>query len=336
MTTARSADLEHVIGLDGLLSIRIRDGRIRLRGSDGDVVRVTHPAGRDLADLLSIESGDGSLELDIRRHRSIDLEVELPRAASLVVETVSADIDGDGLTGDQRYRTASGDLGFRAATGRLAIETVSGDVKVEGTALSGIAIRSVSGDIELRATTIGGLDASTTSGDIDVVARLQGPGPFRIETVSGDGVVATSGDLRVETTTLSGDLHSDVPARAEGRRGRRSLIIGTGQPVLTFQSMSGDLSIVGPRVVGPRVVGPRVAAASASARRPAPTKPEPIPNGAIEAAYEDARLRILRALERGEIDIDEASRRFEALDGAGQIDPASETMRTAVDGSTDA
>ncbi len=331
MTTARSADLEHVLGLDGLLSIRIRDGRIRLRGSDGDVVRVTAPAGRDLADLFSIESGEGSLELNIRRHRSIDLEVELPRAATLVIETVSADIDGEGLTGDQRYRTASGELGFRAATGRLAIETVSGDVKVEGTALSGIAIRSVSGDIGLRATTIGGLNATTTSGDIDVVARLQGPGPFRIETVSGDGVLATSGDLRVETTTLSGDLHSEVPARAEGRRGRRSLIIGTGEPVLTFQSMSGDLSIVGPRVVGPRAIR-----ATASMERPAPTKPEPVPNGAIEAAYEDARLRILRALERGEIDIEEASRRFEALDGGAQIDPASETIRTAADGSTDA
>ncbi len=167
--------------------------------------------------------------------------------------------------------------------------------------------------------------ATTTSGDIDVVARLQGPGPFRVATVSGDGVLATSGDLRVETTTLSGDLHSEVPARAEGRRGRRSLIIGTGEPVLTFQSMSGDLSIVGPRVVGPRAVR-----ATASMERPAPTKPEPVPNGAIAAAYEEARLRILRSLERGEIDIEEAGRRFEALDGGEPVDPASATTRTAV------
>ena len=37
-------------------------------------------------------------------------------------------------------------------------------------------------------------------------------------------------------------------------------------------------------------------------------------NGAIAAAYEDARLRILRSLERGEIDVEEAGLRLEALD----------------------
>ena len=38
-------------------------------------------------------------------------------------------------------------------------------------------------------------------------------------------------------------------------------------------------------------------------------------NPAIAAAYDDARLNILRSLERGEIDVDEAGRRLESLDG---------------------
>jgi hypothetical protein len=37
---------------------------------------------------------------------------------------------------------------------------------------------------------------------------------------------------------------------------------------------------------------------------------------AISAAYEDARLTILKQLERGEIDVTEAGRRLEALDAA--------------------
>ncbi|HEY6012664.1 MAG TPA: hypothetical protein VIU37_01605, partial [Candidatus Limnocylindrales bacterium] len=37
-------------------------------------------------------------------------------------------------------------------------------------------------------------------------------------------------------------------------------------------------------------------------------------NHAIAAAYDDARLRILRSLERGEIDVTEAGRRLEMLD----------------------
>ena len=67
---------------------------------------------------------------------------------------------------------------------------------------------------------------------------------------------------------------------------------------------------------------------------------EPIPmpapaaaqNGAIAAAYDAARLRILLSLERGEIDVAEAGRRFEALDAGDPgdphpVDPSSDTTR---------
>jgi hypothetical protein len=43
-------------------------------------------------------------------------------------------------------------------------------------------------------------------------------------------------------------------------------------------------------------------------------------SGALAAAYDDARLRILRSLERAEIDVAEATRRLEALDN-GPDDP---------------
>ena len=62
-------------------------------------------------------------------------------------------------------------------------------------------------------------------------------------------------------------------------------------------------------------------------------------NGAIVAAYEDARLAVLRALERGEIDVVEAERRFAALDGGEPLagaDPADdETARVPLPGADD-
>jgi hypothetical protein len=51
-------------------------------------------------------------------------------------------------------------------------------------------------------------------------------------------------------------------------------------------------------------------------------------NGAIAAAYDEARLRILRSLERGEIDVDEAGRRLEVLD-EGPDDPSAADADTA-------
>ena len=179
----------------------------------------------------------------------------------------------------------------------------------------------MSGDVELRAGTIRSLRAATTSGDIKVAGRLLGPGPFGVETVSGDGLLAPAGDLRIEMSTLSGDLRSDVEGRSEGGRGHRSLSIGNGGPHFTFRSLSGDLRIVRPTPVGPtgeppsRTIGsdPEPAPAIAATGAAAAAAPATV-SGAIATAYDDARLGILRSLERGEIDVAEAGRRLESLD----------------------
>jgi hypothetical protein len=56
-------------------------------------------------------------------------------------------------------------------------------------------------------------------------------------------------------------------------------------------------------------------------------------NGAIAAAYDDARLRILRSLERGEIDVAKAGRRLEQLDagdaGAAPTEPSAQAATDA-------
>jgi hypothetical protein len=254
-----------------------------------------------------------------------NLEIELPWRATVVVETTSADIDVDGLAGDQRYRTASGEVQLRAVTNRIAVEAVSGDVDVLATGEAEVTLRTVSGDVALRAATLRSVHATTTSGDIKVAGRLLGSGPFRIVTVSGDMLLAPVGDVRVEMATLSGDLASELDGLTESRRGHRSLRVGSGEPLVEFRSMSGDLSVVRPTAVpARRSLSGEAALDPSGPASDIPTERVPTPtsaNGAIAAAYEDARLRILRSLERGEIDVDEAGLRLEALDrGPGAAD----------------
>jgi hypothetical protein len=129
--------------------------------------------------------------------------------------------------------------------------------------------------------------------------------------VSGDGLLAPAGDVRIEMTSLTGDLSSDLDGKHLTERGRRAFTIGSNGPVVTFRSMSGDLHVARPSLVGHPVGNPVEAAA------PPPVERAPA-NRAIAAAYDDARLRILRSLERGEIDVAEASRRLETLD-AGDV-----------------
>jgi hypothetical protein len=333
-TTSTGSSLTHVIGPDGLFSIRLDEGEIRLRGVAGDTIRIRDVGDHDLEGMFSTRLGDGSAALTLHkggpafrlplRGSSPDLMIEVPSHATVVVEARSADIEADGLLGDQRYRTVSGDTKLRGVSGRIAVEAVSGDIDVLAAGEAGMTVRSVSGDVAVRAATITSLEAATTSGDLRVAGRLAGPGPFAIVTVSGDALLAPAGDLRIEMATLSGDLRSQLAgSRSEGGRGRRTLEVGAGGPLVTVRSMSGDLLVVPPTAVaeGDDAAAPRSVAPIAD---PTPTPVAPVPgptNSAIVAAYDEARLRILRSLERGEIDVAEAGRRLEALDGDGEGDP---------------
>jgi len=331
MTTATGSSMEHAIGADGLLALRLRDGKVRLRAVDGETVGVRDVNGHDLSDMFEVEAAAGSLSLKaswgpeivvgLRRMRrgrgrhTPELAIDVPRHATLVLEAASGDVDADGLLGDQRYRTASGDVVLRGVSGRIAIEVVSSDVDVNATGDAQVSARSVSGDIEIRAAKLSALHVTTTSGDMNVAGRFDGAGPFTIETVSGDGLLAPAGDVQFEMTSLTGDLTSELEGRQVTDRGRRFLAIGATGPLVTFRSMSGDLHVVRATPVG--IAQPPAPPRSPAAREPVPDT-QSTANGAIAVAYDAARLRILRSLERGEIDVAEAGRRLETLD-AGDV-----------------
>jgi putative adhesin len=351
-TTTTGSRLEHRIGADGLFSLQLRSGDVRFTGVDGDTTTVLERGGHDLGAAFEIVLGDGSLSLhDLRgaagsRGGGDDLEISLPRRATVVVETASGDVDVDGLTGDQRYRTSSGDLRLRGVGGGIVVQGISGDVNVVAAADADVTLTTVSGDVELRAATLRSLSVASTSGDAKVAGRFAGQGPFSIETVSGDVLLAPAGDVRMEMRTVSGDLSSDVGGRIESGRGRRSVSIGSGGPTLAIRSMSGDVTVVRPVAftadLEPGIEAPATHATGADEDDPA--EPATPANEAIAATYEDARLRILRSLERGEIDVTEAGRRLEALDDGDDAEaivqpddvagPADETIDTDADADT--
>ena len=254
MNTATGSHIEHQIGADGLFAVSLRSGTIRMRAVDGDAVRVRDRHGDDLAAGFVVELGPGTAALrDGRgsalagmrsRGGSADLDIDVPRAATVVIDGTSAEIEVTGLVGDQRYRSISGDITLRGVSGTISVDAVSSDVDITTTDRSALTARVVSGDIDLRAATLISLEVATTSGDLKVAGRLAGDGPFAIETVSGDALLAPVGDIRVEMRTVAGDLRSEIGGTAGGGPGRRSLAVGDRGPVVSFRSMSGDLRVV--------------------------------------------------------------------------------------------
>ena len=332
---------------DGEIRVILAGGELRISGVDGDTVRVrtrdARPVGRAVrivqeGRLLDVRTADQTSirigPLSVGAPGSGDLDLEVPRASHLVARTASGDITAEGLTGETSFASASGDLRLDLAGRAVRFETMSGDVELRGSAELTIEGRSVSGDIEVAAPRIALLHLATTSGDLDIGSELA-PAEHTIETISGDTRIETTGGLRVEATTVAGDIRISGPERLE--EGKRVYRIGDGAATLSWRSMSGDLTVVGRRA---RVAVPTPPAAVAVPEQPpaheVPAAAEPMvvaeakasPNLSRGSSVEErvaarrirterqerARLEVLHAVERGELSIDDAAIRLAALD----------------------
>ena len=337
-STNAASQLEHTIGSEGRFALRLPSGTVMIRGTDGDVARVRDLTGRPLGDRFEIAAGDGSLELSLRQKfgfsiaigsrgfgdHSPELEIEVPRGASVNVDTASADVVGRGLIGSKHFHTASGDLTLEAILGELEIEAVSGDTSIAGDGSLVVLARSISGNFRLRAPKLGRFEMSTTSGDIELDAEMAGSGPYAIKSISGDVRLVTRAGLQVEAQTITGDLSSAIPHKTETLPGKKLLIVGKPVATLSFKSVSGDLEIVEPRegAAAHRAVTPDAPASEAPSESipvdapAAPTPPAPPTSATPAAGAMTSSMQILEALERGEISVEDASRQLSALEEA--------------------
>ncbi|HVR43837.1 MAG TPA: hypothetical protein VMS56_10390 [Thermoanaerobaculia bacterium] len=173
------------------------------RTSKGLEVRTRYPRERrgafDLFDLFS--GSDFSAKVDYR--------IKLPRGARLVIDTVNAAIEVDGVEG-----------GF-------ALVTVNGRIDV---------VRGA-----------GSFEASTVNGAIDAQLMGSDPSKVRISTVNGKVALALPADIRadVEVSTVNGRISSELPLTASemGRRKLRGTINGGGGVPIHISTVNGSIRL---------------------------------------------------------------------------------------------
>ena len=324
-TFVRVQEVEHEIGIGGRFSLRVTSPDIELRGVPGTTARVRvefelRGNGDAEADeafeaiQYRVNRGDGLLEIAEPKRVDtglgaigrllgvsglrVDARVvaEIPERATVTYAGVSADLTGVGLRGAQEYKTVSGDLSLNDLGGPIRVSGVSGDVSLRAEEPIRLHANSVSGDLSVFAPRIDECRIVTVSGDVELEGDLVAS-HHRVETVSGDLTLGVVGGLTLEVRGLSTDVSVGLAHRSEGSRERRRYVIGDGAATLQFNSMSGDVVVHAAR----RIAAPPPPVPPVAAEPPAPPSP---PLGA------DEQLAVLRALERGEIDVDEATRRL--------------------------
>ena len=326
--TTATLTLEQAIGPRGRFTLRQASGDVAIRGVEGDTVRVRSLDDRPLSDLFDVEVGDRAFELRQVEGLSLgrrmfshssgaELAIEVPHGATVVVETQSADVVASDLSGDKHFRSASGEVTLSRLAGALDVETVSGEIEIEGGAPLDLTAKSVSGDVRVRVPTIRRLDMGTTSGDIRLDATLAGNGPFVMRSISGDVTIVGRSGFRVEAESITGDLSSDLPSKRESLPGRKVLVVGRPGPTLTFRSVSGDFHVVEPRDAAMPVESTPVESTPVKSVVATTGSVEVPADGAVDDSSkgaDDTRLEVLRALERGDITVAEATDQLRELD----------------------
>lgn len=266
-------DVEEVrpLAADGHVWVENNFGEIVIKGWDREEIRILGDMSDDVRELEIRESGNGiRVRVDYYDRRHIDgadLDIMMPAGASLEAESVSGDLEAQGLHGETlELRTVSGDLEAAAESQRLTLVSVSGDIDFSGAA-SRVEVESVSGDVELsgvsgeiEATTVSG-DVTVTggrtiqigefeavSGDVELELALAAGGRISVSSMSGDIDVYLPRDQQAEffAETFSGDIDTDFGRETRASRGPGSRLEhqqGDSGAIIRLNSFSGDVGI---------------------------------------------------------------------------------------------
>jgi DUF4097 and DUF4098 domain-containing protein YvlB len=216
------ADITSLKAVIGSSDLRVRGvsdlKRIEVRGhacasSEGDLEKLQVRQRRD-GDQLVVETERNahySLSIIGSTYAYLDLEIRVPAALAVVVDSGSADVNARDLA-SLDYEAGSGDLDVENIAGELVIDLGSGDV--EGTGIGKLSVKSVSsGDINLRKISGDATVGRVGSGDVtlrDIGGSVRvdrvGSGDLDVHDVKGDVSVGRIGSGDVNAVSVRGNL----------------------------------------------------------------------------------------------------------------------------------
>ena len=238
----------------------------------------------------------GWMNLFRERRATVDYVIDVPRGSQVNVRSASGEIEVRGVEGALELQSVSGDVAVDDVRGALRLKTVSGDIAATRCAGS-TDVNTVSGDLVFRSCSWPSCHVRAISGDINAEALMNGR--IDVNTISGDVQLATPSPFTLNFDTTSGDLHANGVSVEKVSRRSYVAQFGRGGADISVHTVSGDLAVQHADVDAPEApaTAPVVAEAPSAMDRKA------------EA------LEILKALESGSIDAEEAARRLDRARG---------------------
>jgi len=236
------------------------DGSVRITTGDSKNVefRVSYEGytiDKNL-NITSNQNGD-SFEVSARirngmswgwnMHRSLRIEVHMPRNADLNVDTGDGSVEAEAIAGNLDIHTGDGHIRVEGAKGEIRLRT--GDGSIEGRDLDG-RLEATSGDGHI--TVDGRFDAlNIKTGDGSITARANHGSKldngWNVHTGDGSVDMTLPGDLQanIEASTNDGRISLGIPVTVEGTFSTSQIhgkMNGGGAP-LTIHTGDGSIHL---------------------------------------------------------------------------------------------
>jgi len=237
------------------VSVETNDGSVRIGTSETNQVQfIVDYEGYTIDKNLHIESrqNGNQLELIARatthwgisigiHHRTIRIEVRMPKDADLRVDTGDGSVETQPINGSVKIHTGDGSVRSQAIAGDASIDTGDGSITLEG-GKGDVRLRTGDGHIDAR-NIDGKLDATSGDGHIKIDGRFDslniktGDGSVDARILGGSKLTASwsihTGDGSVDVI-LPSDLQADIDASTNDGR------ISLGFPVTVEGTFSNS------------------------------------------------------------------------------------------------
>ncbi len=261
---ARADQWSKVYKLTGKPDVRVETNDASLEVNPTDAAEVT---ARVVTSGFAISPGEVRIERDVQTgnrieievrvprmrwswgdtHRSVRVELTVPRGANLDLHSGDGHITANGVSGDLHIETGDGSIDASDLKGSIRLHT--GDGNIEGSGLDGSLDASTSdGHLRVR----GRFDVlRLESGDGSVTAEVL-PGSkvsdnWSIHTGDGSVTVRLADGLSadIEAHTGDGSISSQLPLMVSGILGRSDLRgkRGGGGPTLRIRTGDGSIRL---------------------------------------------------------------------------------------------
>jgi DUF4097 and DUF4098 domain-containing protein YvlB len=244
-----------------------------------------------LSGLLDLVRGDHA-------GASVEYTIKVPAACAVSAKTVNGSLAVTGLTHRTEVKAVNGAVILKGMSGQIEAATTNGQLVAED--VSGDAeLSNGNGALELRNARLTRLAAETINGSLHGNMTVSENSRYELETVNGSCQLALPPDSRctIRMRAVNGSVKCDLPyneissIKRPGSRRWEAAINGGGSATIEFKTVNGSLHI-----------GSSEGSVSAHADGETPSDSRVNADEATESRTMD----ILRAIERGELTVDEA------------------------------